>query len=446
MAASSKANVFIIAEHDIKDAREIVLRGRTLPYQGVGWGTTQRVDINYFPGNPVAIAQVIGATWNDTTCTGRWSDLFLRNDEHAPDLINFATLAETALPDVDAAVANRLPTTGLQDLPDNTTSTTFQSGGALPPRKARTAGAIRDAIYALCRGGQLLRVEWGAIVRYGYIGEFTPTHDREQDIDWEIMFKWIGKEPTQPQPQPESKDLVSAIEFVQSRVLTIIEFLSSGDRPSQIEVFDRLPSSSLNAHAIFIEQYRRQFIQYVRKINSSSKDLFSALERIVRAITPIDPRELFGNVRGAMDGLVQATNEMLDAFETLGAAVGTARTTHGSPADVTVVDGLQRAFRKLALELAAEARRQQAEIDRFLTPRIKTIVRPYAGTTLRDISIQEYGTANNWRAIQDFNGLPDSVVPAGTVIRVPEITSGQTARERRISGANPTSLNVSGVL
>ena len=67
MAASSKANVFVIAEHDIKDAREIVLRGRTLPYEGIGWGTTQRVDINYFPGNPTAIAQVIGATWNDTT-------------------------------------------------------------------------------------------------------------------------------------------------------------------------------------------------------------------------------------------------------------------------------------------------------------------------------------------------------------------------------------------
>lgn len=445
MAAASKANLFVITEHDIKDPREIVLRGRSLPFQGVGFGTQQRVDINYFPGNPVAIAQVIGATWQDTTCEGRWSDRFLLDDEHAPDLINFAVLAETALPDVDAAVVSRTPAP--QNLADAATSSTYQSGGALPARKARTAGAIRDAFYSLCRGGQLLRVEWGSIVRFGYIGEFTPTHDREQDINWELMFKWIGDRPTQPSPAPVSKDLVAAISSVQGRILTIVEFLSSGNRPSRTERdFDRLPSSSINAFAIFLEQYRRRFIQYLRKINSSGDALFSALERIIRAVTPIDPRELFGNVRGAMQGLIDATNEMLEAFETLGPAVGVSVQTNGSCADVTVVDALSRAFRKLAIDLAAEARRQQDEIDKFFTPSIKTIVRPYAGTTLRDISIQEYGTANNWRAIQDFNGLPDSVVPAGTVIRVPEIPSGGVKTTRQFAGSTPTSLNVAGLI
>ena len=77
MAAQNQANVLTIIEQAETNLRGIVLRGRSLPFEGVAWGTELNVDINYFPGNPVAIAQVVGSQWTDTTINGRWSDRFL---------------------------------------------------------------------------------------------------------------------------------------------------------------------------------------------------------------------------------------------------------------------------------------------------------------------------------------------------------------------------------
>ena len=452
--ASSNATDFVIEEYNIKDARKIVLRGRSLPFQGVAWTSKQRVDINYFPGNPVAIAQVIGSTWEDTKAEGRWSDLFFIDDEHSPDLINFTQLVDTASPHLDEAVAQRRTNSGIVD---NTTSSTYQSSGAPPGQRARTAEQARDAMWKLSRGGQLLRVEWGPLVRFGYIVEFTATHDRREDIRWEITFAWIGDKPTQPKPSSKQDSIYDFVGLPVEDYYALLKLLN-GNREPVVDTgslkFGNRPvvlqntafNSSLNIVPIFLEKYRRYMIQYIRKANSFVTELLATLERIIRTTEPIDPRTLFGNIKSSLAGVRIATDQVLLAFDTLGAAVSAAKDTGGNPSDVTVLDGLQREFRKLALKLAAQCRIQEDNIDRFVTPNIRTIVRPNYGTTLRDISMQEYGTANNWRAIQEFNGFPDSVIPAGAIVRVPEIPVGNVTRDRPARNSAPSSLTVTGII
>lgn len=372
----------VIFEEMTGPRRLIQLKGRSLPFQGVTWGTKQRVDINYFPGNPVAITQVIGPTWKPTTLTGRWSDVFLFLEENAPRLIGFPPLASPAQPGSDQVAGQ-----------------TFDSGGAVTGQSARTARAARDAFYELCRGGQVLRFEWGSIVRFGYIVDFDPTHDREQDIDWSMTMEWIGDTFAQPKPAPQSQDTVSLLKRMIDNVEAVIDFL--------------------NEQAIFLEQYERLFNQTLIKLGSLTEELFGALARLTRITTRADPRVLFGTLKGILAGIQAAGVDLLNAFTTLGAAVGLSKT--GDASLVAFANGLQAEFRKLALKLSADARIGQAEIEKFDSPAIQSIVTPSVGTTLRDISQQEYDTPNNWRAIMEFNGFATSVVPQGTIVRVPRI-------------------------
>lgn len=425
MAAQNQANVFTIEERTGANPRSIVLRGRSLPFQGVAWGTELNVDINYFPGNPVAIAQVVGAQWTDTTLNGRWSDRFLFDDEHAPNINGFPELAAEQLPEPDPGAEIQFPT--IPTFLNPPSEPTTESGGALPAARVRTARAVRDAFYQLCRGGQLLKVEWGSLVRFGYIAEFTPTHDREQDINWEVRFAWTGDADVQPTPQPRSKDLVSTLKLILQFYQDLLTFLRSA--------------------TLFVETYKRQLIQFLRKMDSLAADLVSALERMVRVASPVNPQDLFGSTRAALQGIRESVADYFDNFRDIGAKIQRMRDTDGQdPAGGVVINGLQHEFRALAARLAAAATREQSTIDRFATPAIRTIVRPYAGISLRDISIDQYGTPNNWRAIQEFNGFPDSVVPAGAIVRVPDIPSNPTP-ERRVQGTpRVNTLNVAGVL
>jgi hypothetical protein len=372
MAAFNQANVLTIIERAETNVRGIILRGRSLPFEGVDWGTELNVDINYFPGNPVAIAQVVGSRWLDTTLNGRWSDRFLISDEHAPNIIGFPELAAEQLPEPDPAKEIQFPTVPtFLGVPSNESTT--QSGGVLPGARARTARAVRDALYQLSRGGQLLRVEWGSIARFGYIAEFTPTHDREQDIYWEIRFAWIGDTDAQPKPQPRSKDMVSAVKAVLQFYQDLITFLRSA--------------------TLFVETYKRQLTQFLRRMDSLAADLLSTLERIVRVATPVNPNNLFGNTKAAFQGMRRAVADFEQTLDDLGAKIRRMRDTRGQdPAGGIIIDNMQHEFRALAARLAAAATREQATIDRFSTPNIKAVVRTYAGTSLRDVSIDQYGT------------------------------------------------------
>ncbi len=425
MAATNQANVLTIIEQTETNLRGIVLRGRSLPFEGVSWGTELNVDINYFPGNPVAIAQVVGSQWTDTTIQGRWSDRFLITDEHAPNIIGFPELAAEQLPEPDPGA--ELQFTTIPTFLNPPSEPTTESGGVVPAARTRTARAVRDAFYALCRGGQLLKVEWGSIARFGYIAEFTPTHDREQDIHWEIRFAWIGDTDAQPKPQPRSKDLVSSVKAVLQFYQDLITFLRSA--------------------TLFVETYKRQLTQFLRKMDSLAADLVSTLERMVRVATPMNPSNLFGNTKAAYQGMTRSVADFLQTFRETGAKIRRMQDTRGQdPVGGVIIDGLQHEFRALAARLAAGATREQATIDRFATPAIRAVVRPYAGISLRDVSIDQYGTPNNWRAIQDFNGFPDSVVPAGAIVRVPDIPSNPTPERRTQGTARVNSLNVAGVL
>lgn len=358
--------------------RSIVLRGRSLPFQGVAFPSHLRVDNNYFPGNPVAESQVTGPVWKPTSMNGRWSDIFLFETENAAKLINFPALQTQAQPG-GGLVAGA----------------SFKSGGAVPDQEARTARALRDAFYKIQRSGMHLRCEWASIVRFGYIIDFTPSIEREEDVDWELEWDWTGDTENQPVPAPRRQDLTSLLKKIMASMAEVI--------------------STLSAPLYELEAWRSKITQTVTLFAQFTAELLGTLERLTAFA--LAPQELFGTIRSTLQGIRLAANDLITTFTEVSAAV--LLSAVGDPALVASQNALQALTRRLLVRLAKEGRLNQDAIDAFNSPRILAIEYAIAGQTLRDLSTAHYGTANHWREIMDFNGLASSVVPTGSVIRVP---------------------------
>ncbi len=358
--------------------RGIILRGWSLPLAGVPFGTQQRKKINYFNGNPVGQLQINGPQWLPTTINGKWNDVNLQRDDSAAKLINFPGL---------------LPVARAGDF--GTSGSTFDSGGAVPYQEARTARALRDAMMRICRGGMLLRFEWGSILRYGVLESFTPTHDREEDLLWEANFEWTGDTAAQPTLSKAKTDLPSLIRRLIGLAQGVLAALKRG--------------------FFLTEIWSRKITGIATRLGNLTEDLIDVLGRLVDiALLPLD---VLGTLRAMAIGITLAANDLIDQMSSLGAAVATAETR--DTAQAALDSALQSEVRRLLIELAAEGRLAVEEIDRFSGPEIKSIVILTAGMTLYDVSLAEYGVANHWKDIAEYNGIVGSVHPPGKSVRVP---------------------------
>src|SRR5262245_12238919 len=133
------------------DGRTLELTSRALPYRPFTLEGEHRVEVTWYPGNPVGTAQVLGAKETTTSINGWWKDRFLGDvDVSAP-----------ALASVDGT-----PITSARQL-------------------AETVDDIR-------RKGQLLEVVWNHLARRGFITSFRQTWHTIKDLEWEIEFTWIA--------------------------------------------------------------------------------------------------------------------------------------------------------------------------------------------------------------------------------------------------------------
>ena len=372
---------FIIRQRTFP-GRTVVLQGRSLPYQGVEWGGTQRLDVNWFPGNPVAVVQVIGQTYKPTRITGTWKDVFLFDLVNSAKLINFPALQRAATPGANERGGN-----------------TFQSMGSVPAQEARRARALRDAMEMLRREGILLQVEWGSIVRFGFLSETNFTHDREEDIGYEIEFTWMGDTDAQPTPIPDlGLDVLSLLKQLFALLAEIINTLLT---------------------AIFEAQKFIQLIQStINKLASFVTELLAALNTLASFV--FAPFDVIGNIRANLTAIKLAALDFQATVRNASAAVIASVT--GNPIAISLAQLLQKRLRRQVQVLAAFAAVQETKLAQQQTTELKGIYTSPGGVTLRDVSAKFFdGNPDNWRRIADFNGLNGSVLPAGTIVRVPKV-------------------------
>lgn len=362
--------------------RAILLQGRSLPYRGVSWGVEQRLDENWFPGNPQGVVQVIGPRELPTTITGMWKDVFLFDDQHAATLLNFPGLMPAARPDAT--------TRG---------GTTFASGGATPKQKAQLARVLRDAFRMLIREGVKVKVEWGSLARVGFLkrGEFP--HDREEDINYEIEFMWIGETDADPKPKKRKAELLSFLKQL-------------------LALLDQILNAVIGA-VIKASLWIRRVNQVIAKLGSFVTELLGALDKL--ASFAFAPADTLANIRAQMRAITLAARELRQTIFDGASASYEATVQSLNPIEIAAAHAHELELLALGRRLGAEAEQMRLEIEEFIVPELEAIYVSPGGITLRDVSLRFYGTPDNWQAIADFNGFGTSVVSPGTVVRVPKL-------------------------
>jgi hypothetical protein len=295
-------------------------------------------------------------------------------------------------------------------------------------------------IGTLCDKGVPVEVRWGgrsltngedpAIVQRGRISKYEPKYNRAQDIEWSITFEWRGdalqtKAPTfssraiEKEPFKELfNDLTETQEATQSWIDVGWSIISTGAN-EMLAVQDAL------------DEVQNAIFDATDVINGASDMVQSSAEM---------PSAIADRVRGMCDLVVMACANGRAALDAAcGSFAGVLSTQQAGPVDLVTAKEfhLQAQKAKLALfptddplerldgqtmqfdlihswdSMAAQAAQSAAELAAKQVPEIIAVVRPPAGSDLRDLAIKYYnGNSDLWVLIADFNDLDTSEVPA----------------------------------
>ena len=87
-------------------ARGVILQGASLPTKGnFSMPGEQRTNIDWMPGSPVAVTQVMGATEEPIAMAGILRDTHVVNDHSCATLINFPFLSASAQPQTGSVMS-----------------------------------------------------------------------------------------------------------------------------------------------------------------------------------------------------------------------------------------------------------------------------------------------------------------------------------------------------
>lgn len=363
--------------------RAVILRGRSLPRQPITFGGEMAVVIDYFAGNPVAYAQVIGPRYLPTEIGGEWCDVHLYEEENAPYLIGFPPISAAGKP----------PPVGANPI---VAGASFTSGGATAgSQSAFLARTIRDAMELIRRSGACLRVEWGSIVRYGFLTRAIFPHKREQDIGWEMEFQWIGDTDAQPIAQSKQANVLGWLKAINALLQKILDALLTADYLTQQ----------------FFSSVTAPITKLINLANALAQTLTKMLSQL------LNPFDIVASVKAAAIALKLACLELLALFDRSGGAL---RGRDNASAQA-FLQAAELEARRLFIELAFLAAERERELDAFFTKQVQATHVVAGGQNLRDISTLYYGRPESWTTIADFNGLAGSLPPKGKLLRIPKL-------------------------
>lgn len=376
---------FIINEHNgLK--RSLILRGRSLPYKGAVLDNgSQRVEITYFPGNPVAFSQILGPTYDRSEITGMWKDKFLADeDENAPLILGFPMLS----------AAGRPPPVGANRIIGNA----FLSGGAFTGQQTlQLAKSAQEAIGLLRKSGALMRVEWMSWVRFGHLVRAEFEEGDGDEVKYRIEFAWTGDTPTQPK--------AIAVDWSGKSLLQkILGFAGA---------LNNLLNGLLFKVNLFVAQFTNPIGSLLADLNALAKTLakFASFQLI--------PAEVGLGLKASLYKLRENIRDLLDALDRDDSRLGGARRLDGVAMHLS--DLAVRQLRQLLSVIAEELADELARLEAVLSRETRETYRVTSFKTLRDVSLEVYGTKDNWRQIASFNNLSSSIVAPGTELRIPKL-------------------------
>ena len=364
----------------------IQLRGGGLPFKGVEFGGRQRLKTTWYIGNPIGTQLAAGPTATPTTMTGRWMDQHLGTGGARALVLQFEALRDRAIP-LEVRWGGR-------DLP----------GGEDP-----------------------------ALVRRGKIADFRPKYHMTWHVEWTCEFEWSGDA-----VQTQSPTFSSAFSPQMNDFSALEEALGSTQDQTQswLEAFFAWQPGLAGAMRSVLDAVSevQSAIAAALTVVDAANDVISTAASGVGGVRS----ETATQVCGCCDQVISACQTGRAALsDVVGlwtgisspltgqafVAQGTANRQQAAIAKLAMFptdDPLARLDGQLAIDdlvlswdlLALQAALASSALASQQIPDIIAIVRPPAGSDLRDLAVAYYGDADAWDVIADYNDLPDSLVPA----------------------------------
>jgi len=354
------------------EKRELFLAGRALPYRPFSLSGSQRTDFIWYPGNPHATVQVLGAEEKPTTINGQWKDRFLKESQTVGGAETFTAVAE------------------------------------IDGEQVASADDLVHKVDDFRRKGQLVEVRWGTQRRRGIITEFNVKYDRQEDIEWDITFGWISQGDTPSAAVLSSQQDLGRIKSAWDKALdSLTAALNSatqaiGDLEDKIngavkKITDRI--NEVTDAVASVAQVVNNAEQMTVRLNSIYEGIKDSCTDLVDTLTSVPPLDLFD----------LGPNDLVGGEPTFSASL------------------LAESWTENMLTATRAARRQavenQADITSLTGSNLLAVYTARSGDDLRQVATDFYGVPGGWRNLMLFNGLTQSELNAGQVVLVPTLGS-----------------------
>jgi hypothetical protein len=343
--------------------RVLKLRGSAMPMRPTSWGGKQRVITTWYPGNIEATQQVLGPEEGQTEVKGVWR---------------------------------------IRRLEVNKEPVIFKVNGV--EEKLTTPEAVREAFESIAREGQLLRVTWGGIIRFGRIIDYDFPHDRLEDIEWKATFVWKSRGATIPRAnaQPQGGTQIGALERAYN------------DFNDAVNDANRSIDAALGLDPTAPGFNLRKMTNAARRIQGAVSRATALADRAVKAVRlPLEivnsfaavATDIRAQVQGVVDEVANTPLEFMSTVSNVERAVVAYTSFHTS--------------RVRAQDVAREMYRQEQARLRQVQPQFLDVVVGKQGQSLRDLARRYYGDSDAWQIIADANGLSNSILDGGEVLTIP---------------------------
>jgi len=385
------------------ERHKLELVGRALPYRPMSFEGSMRAEFTWYPGNPIATVQMLGAQEAPTTINGMWKDRFIKTTSN----LGIPILGQTGKAYYDDAIIDNV-----SDL-------------------VKLADGFR-------RRGSLVEVAWDDIVRQGILTKFKQTWLRTEDVEWEMEFTWMS------QGEDELPVVFNVLSSLADMINSIVD--------------------AVNALVEAIAELKAEFAaiaSWVNAINNIIDGIVAAVSGLVdlakqAAKLVVAPYAIIGNMVAACQTIGDQCKELVKTIENIPArmarAVGfdpvtsssvtvddTGGDTEPAPGtnpndesqdEVLAAESAMRKAKRAARKLKAEVARRQQEMISQTQDQTKPLATFIArdGMDLRDVSTQYYGTPGEWIRLMLYNGFNTSRLLAGDMVIVPQLSGiGQPA-------------------
>lgn len=357
--------------------RSLILTARALPYRPFQLTGNMRVSTTWYPGNPEATVQLLGTSEDTTSINGMWKQRFI-GDPNSP-----AKLGD------NIGEVNPTDITNVEDL-------------------VLVVDDIR-------RQGQLLKVSWDFMSRFGILTKFIQKWLWHEELEWEMEFTWISID--EPSFNNVSPGLVASLSTLRA---------DTSDVTAKITVSTSAIKNALSKFAAavaVVTDFAQSINDLVNSIEGTITQIVNTISNAIDAVVSVV--EAAQRILSLATFVIQKANELIQTTEAqVDRAIIAAKKIATIPAALACsASELTHTTKSAARDIISQASSLQQAFSGTVQHPFSTQYKSLADQDIRLVSTKFYGTPDLYTKLMTFNNLKDSHLHAGQIIYIPQTFS-----------------------